>query len=76
MMTLEQIVCHANNLTVLAERALSLRHEARTYRALGKVQLAKLLDAEAAEWEQRAQVALKPAGRSTALLPTVRTGAG
>ena len=65
MMTLEQIVCHANNLTSLAEKALALRHEARTYRSLGKVQLADLLDQEAAEWEERAREMLAVAGRRT-----------
>jgi len=60
MMAMEQIVQHANSLTSLAERALELRADARTYRALGKVALADLLDQEAAEWEDRAREALNP----------------
>jgi len=62
MMTMEQIVCHGRNLASLAEKAISLRAEAQTYRALGKVALADLLDQEAAEWEDRARKALS-AGR-------------
>jgi len=67
MMTLEQIVCHARNLTSLAEKAISLHADAQTYRALGKVALADLLDWEAAEWEDRARKALHP-GRSEAVV--------
>jgi len=59
-MTLEQIACHGRNLASLAEKAIELRTDAQTYRALGKVQLADLLDQDAADWEARARAALKP----------------
>jgi len=63
MMTMEQVVCHGRNLASLADQAIKLRSDAQTYRALGKVALADLLDAEAADWEDRARKALQP-GRS------------
>jgi len=60
MMTMEQVVCHGRNLASLADQAIKLRSDAQTYRALGKVALADLLDAEAADWEDRARKMLRP----------------
>ena len=54
-MKAEAMVQYANDVLLFARRAVSLRQDARNYRALGKEQLAELLDQEADENEESAR---------------------